>query len=126
MRLAIVTNQQGIGLGYSTLERFVAVNQRLFRELGPAGIRISRVYFCPHTAADRCACRKPGPGMAERALRDFPVPPGRAFFVGDSAADLESGAAAGCRTVLVGAAPAAACDYHATGFAAAADWILAQ
>jgi D-glycero-D-manno-heptose 1,7-bisphosphate phosphatase len=100
--LAIVTNQQGIGLGYTARQEMVAINQRLFRALAPYGARISRVYYCPHTAADRCDCRKPGAAMLRRALTDFRVPPGRAFLFGDTAADVEAGAAAGCRTFLVG------------------------
>ena len=35
--LAIVTNQQGIGLGYLTRQQMIAVNQKLFRALAPLG-----------------------------------------------------------------------------------------
>lgn len=99
--LAIVTNQQGIGLGYFTEQEFIAVNQRLFRELAPFGVEIARIYYCPHSLADHCACRKPGTAMIERALRDFQVPPERAFLLGDRDADVQAGIAAGCRTILV-------------------------
>lgn len=101
LRLAIVTNQQGIALGYHTVQDFIAVNQRMLRELGQHDILISRIYFCPHSAADRCACRKPAAGMIERALRDFGVPPERAFLIGDTDADMAAGATAGCRTFRV-------------------------
>ena len=47
LRLAIVTNQQGIGLGYYTVQDFIAVNQRLLRELGARGIRISKDLLLP-------------------------------------------------------------------------------
>jgi rfaE bifunctional protein nucleotidyltransferase chain/domain len=100
--LAIVTNQQGVGLGYTTRQEMIAVNQALFRALAPFGVRIARVYYCPHTAADRCDCRKPGAAMLRRALEDFRVPPDRAVMIGDTPADLEAGAAAGCRTIRVG------------------------
>lgn len=100
--LAIVTNQQGIGLGYYTEQEFIAVNQRLFRELAPFGVEIARIYYCPHSLADHCQCRKPGTAMIERALRDFQVPPERAFLIGDRDADVQAGIAAGCRTVLIG------------------------
>jgi D-glycero-D-manno-heptose 1,7-bisphosphate phosphatase len=100
--LAIVTNQQGIGLGYCTRQEMIAVNQQLFRALGPFGVRIGRVYYCPHTAADRCGCRKPGTAMLRRALDEFGVPASRAVMIGDTAADVEAGKAAGCRTILVG------------------------
>ena len=71
LRLAIVTNQQGIGLGYYTVQDFIAVNQRLLRELGGHGIRISKIYFCPHSLDEQCSCRKPATGMITRAMRDF-------------------------------------------------------
>lgn len=123
--LAIVTNQQGVGIGYLTTDQMIAVNQQLFRALAPHGVRISRIYYCPHTAADECGCRKPAGGLAERALRDFGVSPQRAFLIGDSATDAAAGKAAGCRTVLIGPA-AGESDYHAGGFTEAAQWIAAQ
>jgi rfaE bifunctional protein nucleotidyltransferase chain/domain len=104
LALAIVSNQQGIGLGYFTVQDFIAVNQELFRQLGPHGIKIARVYFCPHSLADECACRKPGTAMIEQAMRDFGIPAARTFVIGDSAADMAAGAAAGCRTFQVGQA----------------------
>jgi rfaE bifunctional protein nucleotidyltransferase chain/domain len=119
--LAIVTNQQGIGLGYYTTGELIAVNQQLFRALGPYGVRIAKIYFCPHSAADECACRKPGIALIARALRDFGVTPDHAFVIGDSATDAAAGTAAGCRTVLIGAT--GPCDYQAADFADAARWI---
>jgi rfaE bifunctional protein nucleotidyltransferase chain/domain len=100
--LAIVTNQQGVGLGYTTRQEMIAVNQRLFRALAPFGVRISRVFYCPHTAAEQCECRKPGPAMLRRAMEEFGVPAERTVFIGDTAADAEAGNRAGCRTILVG------------------------
>ena len=99
LRLAIVSNQQGIGLGYFTVQDVIAVNQRLLRELGARGIRISKIYFCPHSLAEQCSCRKPASGMLIRAMRDFKVAPERTFLMGDSDDDMQAGAAAGCRTV---------------------------
>ena len=91
LRLAIVTNQQGIGLGYFTTDDFIAVNQAMLKQLASHGVTISKIYFCPHSLAENCPCRKPGTRMLERALKDFGFAPGRAFVVGDSGAD--SGAA---------------------------------
>jgi D-glycero-D-manno-heptose 1,7-bisphosphate phosphatase len=111
-RLAIVSNQQGIGLGYFTTQDFIAVNQRLLRELGAQGILISKIYFCPHSAGDRCDCRKPAPGMIRRAMRDFQAAPDQTWVIGDSPADREAAQAAGCHSILVDSQ---------TSFAAAAD-----
>jgi rfaE bifunctional protein nucleotidyltransferase chain/domain len=100
--IAIVTNQQGIGLGYTARQEMIAVNQQIFRALGPFGVRISRVYYCPHTVADGCDCRKPGATMLRKAMEELGVPASKAVMIGDTAADMEAGAAAGCRTILVG------------------------
>jgi len=102
LRLAIVTNQQGIGLGYYSVQDFIAVNQRLLRELGGRGIRISKIYFCPHSLAEQCSCRKPAAGMITRAIREFGTTPEQTFVVGDSDDDIQAGADAGCQTVRVG------------------------
>jgi D-glycero-D-manno-heptose 1,7-bisphosphate phosphatase len=126
LRLAIATNQQGIGLGYHTVQEMIAVNQRLFRELAPHGVLISRVYFCPHSAADRCGCRKPAAGMIVRAMRDFGMPPERTFFVGDTEADMRAGRAAGCQTIFTGAGAAEGARFRAAGMAEAAEWIIAR
>jgi len=114
LRLAIVSNQQGIGLGYFTMQDFIAVNQRLLRELGARGIRISKIYFCPHSLAELCSCRKPAAGMIVRAMRDFKAVPEQTFLMGDSDDDMQAGTAAGCRTVRAGEG----------GFAAGVDQIL--
>jgi len=115
-RLAVATNQQGIGLGYFTEHEFIAVNQQLFRALGPYGVRLSRIYYCPHSAADDCGCRKPASAMIERAIRDFGVAADRTYFLGDTRTDMEAAAAAGCHGRMVAEGE----------FTAAADWVLAQ
>ena len=113
-RLVIVSNQQGIGLGYFSARDFIAVNTALFRLLTPFGVTISRIYYCPHSAADQCECRKPQAGMLRRAMAEFGVAAERCFMIGDRDVDVEAGAAAGCKTALVGA-----------DFSDAVAWILA-
>ena len=101
-RLVLITNQQGIGLGYFSASEFIAVNSALFRMLSPFGVSISRIYYCPHTPADACACRKPAPGMLLRAMREFGASPPQCFMIGDREIDAAAAANAGCGAVLVG------------------------
>ncbi len=123
-RLVMVTNQQGIGLGYFSVREFIAVNTALFRLLAPFGVTISRIYYCPHSAADACDCRKPRPGLLLRALQEFGMPPERCFMVGDRDVDAIAGANAGCSAVLVGAGgPDGPWPRFAT-FAEVAAWIV--
>ncbi len=118
-RLVIVTNQQGIALGYFSARDFIAVNAALFRLLAPFGVTISRIYYCPHSPADACDCRKPAPGMIRRALQEFKAPPEHCFMIGDRNIDAEAAAHAGCTPVLIGSS-------GFPNFADAAAWILAQ
>jgi D-glycero-D-manno-heptose 1,7-bisphosphate phosphatase len=120
--LAIVTNQQGIGLGYYGTQEFIAVNQQLFRALSPFGVKIAKIYHCPHSAAEECLCRKPANGMVKRALAEFHTAANAAFLIGDTAGDISAGKTTGCRTIGIGPVPGA--DYTAADFGDAARWIL--
>jgi rfaE bifunctional protein nucleotidyltransferase chain/domain len=101
-RLVMATNQQGIGLGYYGLDEFYAVNLEIFRQLGPFGVQISRVAFCPHSLADHCRCRKPLPGMLLSAMKYYRTNPSECYMLGDTAADVEAGEAAGCFPIRIG------------------------
>ncbi len=123
--LVIITNQQGIGLGYYTEQDFIEVNRAVFRKLAPAGIHISRIYYCPHSHADECQCRKPGSLLLKNALAYYRTPPERCYVVGDAASDCIAAEALGCRSVLVGQeAHPAHCTYRAESFDKAALWII--
>lgn len=101
-RLCIVTNQQGIGLGYFGYREFVEGNRKMLRLLGKEDILISKIYFCPHSLAERCLCRKPAPGLILRALQEQNVTTHRCFVIGDSIADMEAANAAHCTGLYVG------------------------
>lgn len=100
-RIVMVTNQPGISLGYFTVEDFFRVNSRILREAAPFGVLFDKIYFCPHSNADRCDCRKPLAGMLERAVADIQVLRGESLFIGDSAVDIEASKKFGCRSVLL-------------------------
>jgi rfaE bifunctional protein nucleotidyltransferase chain/domain len=118
MRLCVVTNQQGIGLGYYTVQDFIAVNQQMLRLLGAEGIAIHRIYYCPHSLAEDCACRKPRGAMVARAVADSGLAPERCVLIGNTAADAEAARAAGIAAITVG--EAATPDFLAAARAALA------
>lgn len=100
-RIVVITNQPGIGLGYFTKEDLFAVNRELLKACGSAGAEIDRIYFCPHSKADGCSCRKPGSALVERAERELNIDIQNSYIVGDMTSDLELGRRVGCKTVLV-------------------------
>ena len=129
--LVVVTNQSGLARGRFTLETLRAIHERLEERLAAADAFLDAVYFCPHLPEApvaayraRCACRKPRPGLLERAAREWDLDLSRSFMVGDAARDVEAGTAAGARGVRIGAEPDPAAATVVPDLAAAADWIL--
>lgn len=103
-RIVLVTNQQCVGKGLCTMAEIVAVHDWMQQQLGAAGAALDAVYCCPHLAADQCDCRKPKPGMAMQALRDFPdIDFSQSVMIGDSLSDIQFAVQAGLQPVHVGA-----------------------
>jgi D-glycero-D-manno-heptose 1,7-bisphosphate phosphatase len=104
----VVTNQSGIARGLFD-EAFVArVNARLGEMLRAEGAMIDAFYFCPHHPTEgrgaylkTCDCRKPAPGMLLRAMEELRIDRRCSYLVGDTLQDIEAGARAGIRGVLV-------------------------
>jgi D-glycero-D-manno-heptose 1,7-bisphosphate phosphatase len=101
VRLFVVTNQAIIARGLASRRTVDEINDRMVGALEEAGARVESVLVCPHDSSDRCACRKPEPGMLLDAAGRFDVDLSSSFLVGDAASDIEAGARAGCETVLV-------------------------
>ena len=97
VKLAVVSNQSGIGRGLIEPNQLAAVNARVEQMLGPLG----PWEICPHVPADGCGCRKPSPGLILRAAERLGVPPLRCAVIGDIGADIEAARRAGARAVLV-------------------------
>ena len=101
-RIIVVTNQQGVELGRLSSVDVEAVHSQMLEAVQQAGGAIAQVYYCPEAAANNPPCRKPNPGMAEQAQRDFPDIQFRyAFMAGDSARDIEFGQRLGMQTALI-------------------------
>jgi rfaE bifunctional protein nucleotidyltransferase chain/domain len=120
--LCIVSNQQGVGLGYFGYRDFIDGNRKLLRLLGKEGIAIRKIYFCPHSLGEPCDCRKPAPGLILKALRDLNATPESTFVIGDSADDMEAARAAGCSGLYVGRAHP---RYTPITFSEAAETVMA-
>ncbi|MBC7186825.1 MAG: HAD family hydrolase [Calditrichaeota bacterium] len=100
-RLVVLTNQGGIGLGYFTLEDFYRVNSAMLKLLHAHGVRVDKVYFCPHGLAEQCDCRKPGTALLHLAKEQLNVDLSHSVVIGDRTADIETARRAGCRSILV-------------------------
>jgi D-glycero-D-manno-heptose 1,7-bisphosphate phosphatase len=97
----VVTNQSGIARNIFPESLVHEVHKKMVAELAAAGAWIDAIYFCPHKSEDVCECRKPNPGMLERAAREHGLDLAASWVVGDRYADLEMAYAAGARGILV-------------------------
>jgi D-glycero-D-manno-heptose 1,7-bisphosphate phosphatase len=100
-RVAVATNQSGIGRGLFDMATLNAIHVKMQKAAATVGARIDAVFFCPHTAGDHCECRKPKPGMLKMIAERFEIEPQATPLVGDSLRDLQAGAAMGFPTHLV-------------------------
>lgn len=95
-RLAVVTNQSGIGRGlineHEYAEITMTMRQVLYRE---HGVVIDHVVHCPHRPEEGCGCRKPKPGLFLRIADYCAVSMRESIVIGDRQSDMDAGAAAG-------------------------------
>jgi len=97
----VVTNQSGVARGIFPESLVHRVHEKMIAELAAAGARVDGVYFCPHQSEDACGCRKPHPGMLERAAREHGLELADSYVVGDRYDDLEMAERIGGRGILV-------------------------
>ena len=100
-RIAVATNQSGIGRGLFDMATLNAINDKMMEMVFRQGGRIDAVFFCPHTAVENCGCRKPKTGLLEEIAARFHTELKGVPFVGDSLKDLETAEAVGAQPVLV-------------------------
>jgi D-glycero-D-manno-heptose 1,7-bisphosphate phosphatase len=104
----VITNQAAVGRGIIDEPFLAEVHRELSARLERGDAAIDRYYYCPHaddaTLAQyrvACRCRKPEPGMIERACRELDLDPARSFMVGDRWLDVACGRGAGTGALLI-------------------------
>ncbi|MEE9293804.1 MAG: HAD family hydrolase [Phycisphaerae bacterium] len=108
--VVVATNQSGVARGYFDEERLQAIHARVQELLSAGGVRLDGIYYCPYLDGPEATVpryrkasnlRKPAPGMLLKAARELDIDLSRSWMIGDEARDVEAGAAAGCRTILI-------------------------
>ncbi|MEY4700322.1 MAG: hypothetical protein RL326_509 [Pseudomonadota bacterium] len=132
-RIIVVTNQPGIGLGYFRREDLFAVNREMMRQATEYGCAFDKIYYCPHSKADKCSCRKPGSYFIRAAERELNIDLANSFVIGDMTSDIKFGIDAGLRAILVKTGRGGddkmfevSPSYSARDLGDAAEWIAAQ
>ena len=104
----VITNQAAVGRGIIDEAFLHEVHDEISARLARGGAVIDAYYHCPHAPDAKiepyrqiCRCRKPAPGLIERACREMDLDPARSVMVGDRWLDVGCGRAAGTRAILV-------------------------
>lgn len=100
-RVAVATNQSGVGRGLITQTALDAMHDKLCRLVRQAGGSVDRIVYCPHLPDDGCGCRKPAPGLLTALSREFAVSLEGVPVIGDSERDLVAARAVNARPMLV-------------------------
>lgn len=100
-KVAVATNQSGIGRGYFDLDTLNQMHAKLTRALAAIGGQIEMIAYCPHGPDDHCECRKPKAGMLVDIGRRMNTSLANVPVIGDSLRDLESARTVGARPILV-------------------------
>ncbi len=100
-RVVIASNQSGVGRGLFDMATLNSIHVKMHKLVTQAGGRIEAVFFCPHAADSRCACRKPKPGLFQEISLRYHHDLKGVPAIGDSLRDLQAAHAAGARPILV-------------------------
>jgi histidinol-phosphate phosphatase family protein len=99
--VVIASNQRGIAKGLMTVEDLHDVHALMLEEITHAGGRIDKIYFCADMHDDS-PNRKPNPGMALQAKKDFPqVDFSKSIMAGNKLSDMQFGRNANMHTVFI-------------------------
>jgi len=100
-RVAVASNQSGVGRGLFSLDTLALIHAKLLAEVEAAGGAVAGIFFCPHAPDANCNCRKPKPGLLQQISTAFDYDLHGVPVIGDSARDLDAASAVGARPVLV-------------------------
>src|SRR3990167_2567744 len=100
-RVIVASNQSGVARGFYDLEMLSRIHEKLVHELAAVGGYVEEIFFCPHHPDERCACRKPEPGLFHRIQKKYDVDFSKTFFIGDTVSDGQVALTVGCHPLIV-------------------------
>ena len=99
--IVVVTNQSAVGRGIIDRSVVDQIHTQMHSEIRSAGGRVDHIAICPHSPAERCACRKPGILNFTRSAERLGASLENSWFVGDAITDYQAATRAGCASVMV-------------------------
>jgi imidazoleglycerol-phosphate dehydratase / histidinol-phosphatase len=100
-RLAMVTNQDGLGTSSFPQEAFEESQRFILEVFKAQGIEFDAIFICPHFLAAECECRKPKIGLVKDYIRRADITLEGSAMLGDRETDLQFARNLGIRGLLV-------------------------
>ncbi len=97
----LITNQSVINRKMVTEEELLNIHAKMEDAVVAHGGRIKAIYYCPHVPEDGCSCRKPEPGLIERAKAEHNLDLSETCMIGDSLKDIQCARRAGCGKIVL-------------------------
>jgi len=132
----LITNQSAVNRRLISHTALQTIHTRMKAALKRRDGHVRDIFFCPHRPDERCACRKPKPGLIHQAQSKYRIDLSQSFMVGDNAKDIECARNAGCGCAILvqsGIGPDAAeilaaqniyPDFIARDLSEAVNWIM--
>ena len=135
-KTVVVTNQSAVARGWLSETVLKQIHRVIQDRLAAEGAKLDAIYYCPHHPTEGvagyrvvCDCRKPNPGMIQRAAGDLFLEPKRSYVLGDQNVDFDLALRVGATPLVVRSNGEAALVSRAEVFddvKSAADWIVAR
>ena len=111
-RIAVITNQPVIARGECTEAGLTRIHNLMEMELSREHAFIDGIFYCPHHPHSGfageipalkidCDCRKPGPGLIDRAVHQLNIDLTQSWLIGDRTSDIELARLSKIRSILV-------------------------
>ena len=70
-KVAVATNQSGVGRGLFSESTLAEIHRKMFDEVARGGGEIDKIVYCPHVPDAGCDCRKPLPGLFHQLAEHY-------------------------------------------------------
>ena len=108
-RVIVVSNQPGMAKDRFSIDVFEKIREKMNTELKKDDAEVDAEYYCfhhPYATVKKykkiCNCRKPKPGMLQKAAEEHNIDLSKSWMIGDGITDVAAGQTAGCKTILIG------------------------
>jgi len=99
--VVVITNQSAVNRGIVTHEMINQIHNSIQDHLKKHGTFLDGFYYCPHTPDENCNCRKPKPGLFQKAILELNIDLNSSWMIGDMDSDIEAANSIGCKAIKI-------------------------